>query len=334
MIFRCDATAATGLGHLSRSLGLAEALVERDATVRFLGEYNDTARTMLASAGVDHRCFAGWQGSAIATALVGASGLVVDSYLADEETLAGASAACPVLVIDDFARLSRYPCQAILNFTVGADTLSYPDDVPTRLLGPQYLLVRRRLRTLAGAKRATTGTVVRRVLLSFGGGAWRLAARISLEALYALAPDLEVIVVAGTDDDADLRETVARFAGGVRLLRGLGDLADQFAWADACVTGGGLTKYEAAYLGLPVAVLSRTEDEADDTVRFAGEGLAVDLGGLSRLNEDQVHTGLQQLLTDAGLRRRLQRTAAQRFPADPTAHAARAWLTVMSRTHA
>jgi UDP-2,4-diacetamido-2,4,6-trideoxy-beta-L-altropyranose hydrolase len=329
--FRCDGIPATGLGHLSRCLGLAEALEEQGAAVRFFGEYGNAARRMLQSASVTFEAVEGWSGSAlVARVACGAAGVVVDSYQIDADAIAEAGVVAPVLVVDDFARLPSYACAAILNFTVAAPGLAYPP-FPRRLLGPSYFLVRRSLRRLR-ASLARPAPRASRVLLSFGGGAWQAAARAALDALLELAPSLAVTVVAGSGEDEGVAARVERFEGGGRVLRDLPDLSEPFAWADACVSGGGLTKYEAAYLGLPVAVLSRTADEASETKRFVGEGLAIDLGDPFAVDRARVHGGLAGLIGDEGLRSRLHEAGRARFSPDPTTAAARAWLEIIKET--
>jgi UDP-2,4-diacetamido-2,4,6-trideoxy-beta-L-altropyranose hydrolase len=326
---RCDGTPATGLGHLSRCLGLAEALAERGVAVRFFGEYGPTARTMLAAAEVAFEEMTGWEAADLTRRLGGMKGVIVDSYLADADYVARVNQAAPALVIDDFARLGRYECAAVLNFTVAAETLAYP--LPRRrcLLGPGYLLVRRKLRRVR-ATMDPPGPRARRVVLSFGGGAWLTAARTAMDALLEIAPQLEVTVVAGSEEDAAMQALASRFGGGGRIVRGLPDLGELFSSSDACIAGGGLTKYEAAYLGLPVAVLSRTLDESAETTRFAAAGLAIDLGSSSDVDRGRVERGVACLIGDEDARRRLHAATRARFAADPTGEAARVWLDILS----
>ena len=125
--FRCDGVPATGLGHLSRCIALAEGLIDGGVEVRFHGEYGETARVMLEAAGISHHPVSGWDGPALARALSdGSSSAVVDSYVAGVEAIEAIGRALPLLVIDDFGRLERYPCAAVLNFTVGAADVPYP----------------------------------------------------------------------------------------------------------------------------------------------------------------------------------------------------------------
>jgi spore coat polysaccharide biosynthesis predicted glycosyltransferase SpsG len=112
------------------------------------------------------------------------------------------------------------------------------------------------------------------------------------------------------------------------------DLAADFAWADICVSGGGLTKYEAAYLGVPVGVLSQTSEQADETRRFASHGLALDLGLWCETGERELRDGLARLYRDAGLRDALGATGLRIFPDDPTARAAESVGSVIERAAA
>ena len=67
-----------------------------------------------------------------------------------------------------------------------------------------------------------------------------------------------VHVIVGRDyaHHKELSLLVRHFSEGLIATQVI-DLADEFAWADLCICGGGLTKYESAYMGVPAAVLYR-----------------------------------------------------------------------------
>jgi spore coat polysaccharide biosynthesis predicted glycosyltransferase SpsG len=250
--------------------------------------------------------------------------VVVDSYHFDAAFLAAlAPRVSRLVVIDDFNAHDRYTCDAILNFTVGAETRAYTTSARALWLGPRFFLARRPLRASRAAGRAWRGGA-ERVLLSFGGADRGVVASLALDTLLLAAPGSAVKLVAGGETPPSLAERVHAFGG--ELLRGLADLSAPFAWADAAISGGGLTKYEAAYLGVPTAVLSQTREQAEETRRFAAAGLAFDLGIAGARAPAELAPELARFLSDEPLRRSLRETGLGSFGDDPTRAAAHALL--------
>ncbi len=327
MIFRCDATARTGLGHLSRSIALAEACREAGETCRFVGRYETAGSAILAAAGFPaHVLDEGADDLEVLARNAAGRVVVLDDYGFDAELVARAAALFPVVVLDDFARLTRYPASStILNFTVEAEALAYPGG-PRLLLGPRYFLARRALRELR-TRISSAPERAHRILVSIGGVDRHGACSIATSALLSIAPEAHVVVAAGTSSPA-LEETARLLAsrGRGEVVVAVPSLAPLFATADAVVSGGGLTKYEAAYLGLPTAVLSQTADQESETRAFVRRGLALDLGSAETVTAAALASRLEPLLTDARARASLSERCLAAFPVDPTLDAARALL--------
>jgi UDP-2,4-diacetamido-2,4,6-trideoxy-beta-L-altropyranose hydrolase len=323
LVFRCDGGVTSGLGHVSRSVALAEAMAERGVVSLFVGEHSAPARALLQAAGMARRDAGGALGSDADVAdlrrMLGADaplGCVVDSYLADAAYLAALGASCPLVVLDDFAALSRYPCAAIVNVTVTGSHLLYPEG-PVRLVGPRYLLARAALRRL-GRKAAPVASA-KKVLVALGGVDRHGLTEKVLEALARTDAGLSVRVIVRADDArrAAIAERLNAFASA-RIEASLDDLAEPYAWADACIAGGGLMKYEAGFLGLPVGVLAQSDGEADDVARCVALGFVHDLGGPGAASRP-APTALAALLRDATLRTALHAASADVFGPDPTA---------------
>ena len=211
-------------------------------------------------------------------------------------------------MIDDFAALSEYPDGAlVLNFTVGAPHLEYRGRDLVRLLGPEYLLARRALTTLRALRDKRSGRT-RRVLVAMGGGDLLGLSVGIAKALLSVAPDVAVRLAPGSYGELPAR------------VEGLpdGQLAPGFAWADVCVTGGGLTKYEAAYVGAPPLVISQTDLEAAETRQFADAGLGVDAAHGKHVDPRTLEEMLRSYICNLELHDYLRRAAAAAFPDDPT----------------
>ncbi len=316
VIFRCDANEATGLGHLSRSLALAEALRRAGGEAVFLGHWSGPAFVLLDAAGFAHRAGEFVPGTAEdATELArsvmaeGADGACVDSYAIDAPWLANVTAhGVAVVLIDDFGRLSDYgDCAGVLNFTVKTERLVYPGLAPElRALGPDYFPARENLLQLRLNACARSATSPSRILIALGGGD-RLGLTLPLyRSLQRLKPGVQVR--AFLPDGPARAEAEGLNVGDFPAAAG--DLAAHYGWAEACVAGGGLVKYECAYLGLPMAIFSQSAEQQVETDRFIAAGLGWDLapagraeGWEARLGEFLRHGASNQML-------------GGRFPAD------------------
>ena len=340
ILFRCDGTTKTGLGHVSRSLALAEAMGECGFTYRFLGEFETGAANLLSDAGVAFGESIGETGgkgdldnTIRAVGDQRAEAVVVDSYHVDDDYIASLNRnGAPVFLIDDFGRLERYECSLLLNFTVNAARLDYPRGNQVYLLGPEYLLVRKTLRSMRRRMRPRTGDVRRALVVIGGVDPLNLSSRL-VRLLLEVAPPLSVHVVAGPSHrhTKELSLLIDKFQGESRILDQLPCLAEELAWADICVCGGGLTKYEAAYLGVPTAVLSQNPDQARETVHFAGKGLALDMGFWKDNNDQTLAARLSHLIVNESLRKSLHQTGLSCFPEDPTRRAAEAFAEYVGR---
>jgi len=322
-IIRCDATRETGLGHLSRCLGVAEGLGAANETSVFVGHYDPDFLTLISAAGFAGREWGPETGRpedagelALLAADLGTKRLVADDYRIDVGWLSalGNHGLRPVL-IDDFARLPTYEsCQGVVNFTVGSPRLTYPNIPEDRVLrGPEYFPARRALAGVraARARRASEGGV-HNLLVTIGGGdpngvTWRVLAAIS-----ELAPTARVraLVLPALRESREA-EPFKRW-----LVPTTPSMAEHYLWADACVSGGGLSKYECAYLGLPVGILSQTHDQQAETGVFVDNGLGFDLGGVGTLEESRLRATLRSFLLDRELHGTLARRGLRLFPPD------------------
>jgi spore coat polysaccharide biosynthesis predicted glycosyltransferase SpsG len=291
--------------------------------VQFFGNFGPAARVLLTAANVP--CVESQDAGTPEdlTALCrqvkknAVGGVVLDSYAIDSEYLrCVAATGQPVLVIDDFGNLSDYPCSAILNFTMSATELTY-HTAGARLLGPQFFLARRPLRQLRKRTSARCGTA-EKILVAMGGAdALGLTSRV-VRALAELHRGAVRVVVGS---DSPLLEDPALPQGWEMMVRPP-DLGDAFAWADVCVCAGGMTKYEAAFLGVPAAVLAENEGQWTDTLEFARRGLAHELGFAPHVGPALLAERLAEFLGNRGALERLARSGRAAFPDDPTLAAA------------
>ncbi len=326
-LFRCDGNAATGLGHVSRGIALAEALVDTGAECCFAGNFAEPAAALLRGAGLHFLPTASMKEDSEPAETLSlmeeavANAVVIDSYTISPEHIAEVQRrTSAAVVIDDFAFAPELSCAALVNFTVNAPRLPYAAPGVHYLLGPRYLLVRRRLRHLR--RRALREVrAVRRVLLVIGGTDRHQLVGRTLAALAAVAPSAAIRLAAVPAEMAGL---LTGFGAGSGVVPMGADLADEFAMADVCISGGGLTKYESAYVGVPVAVVSQTPEQAAETRYFAEHRLAFDLGLGCSLPQQELSDSLAAFFQDTDRRQSQVEAGFSVFPDDPTRHTAEA----------
>ncbi|GMV99309.1 MAG: hypothetical protein AMXMBFR84_04480 [Candidatus Hydrogenedentota bacterium] len=337
VVFVCEGSKDSGFGHVSRCLALAEAFVDLGYSASFQGSYEDGADRLLQDAEMP---FATTPGETkqnrfrAAREILGKTrpfAIVADDYEMSRDDLAGFNAIAPTLFFDDLNSLPDYPCAAVLNPSTGVDTSQYASTGSALILGAEYLPVRKSLRHARVTKAPLEGPP-ERVLIAIGGAdKWNLTLR-SAQALLHVAPALSVHVVVGTSyrDSAQLSGVLARFEGECRLIGQVPSLADELLWADVAVCGGGMTKYEAAYIGVPPIVVSKTLEEARETVRFAADGFGFDLGYGPDLSDASLAASLEKVLAEPEALKAVSGRCFAAFPDDPTVDAVQAFLRAIS----
>jgi UDP-2,4-diacetamido-2,4,6-trideoxy-beta-L-altropyranose hydrolase len=271
VIFRADAGARLGGGHVMRCLTLADALVAIGWSVGFavatgtldvlprLARITDVFEATskgLAPAALAHR----WP--------QGCDVLVVDHYELD----AGFEATCRgwadrIMVIDDLAN-RVHDCDLLVDASLGRDCPDYAGLVPSDALvlaGTNYALLRPEfvaLRHAGALPRRAARDRVERVLVSLGltdiGGMTRRA----VDALLTMPATFEIDVVIGASaaSAADL-SALANVAQRLRLHIDPPNLADLFAEADLAIGAGGTTSWERCCLGLPTIMLVLADNQ-------------------------------------------------------------------------
>ena len=335
VLFLCDGYRDIGLGHVSRCIALAEGLDELGVACRFHGCFEAGAQELLLEAGFPFvHSAAPMSIASLPQAIEHITStrpglMIMDSYAIDAEYLAAIQAeAGATVVIDDFASLTAYPCSAILNPGIEGPRLAYPSHLAQAWLGTEFTLFRRRLRELRSTSLTRNRSKCNTVLISIGGvDRYDVTLRCGA-ALFSAADGLEKrlavqFVVGRSHANVRALETLAaQFAEESTVhvqTPGLGHLLEK---ADLCVCGGGLTKYEAAYLGVPSFVVAQSEDQGRESALFDDKGLCCYAGMGATLNDHEIERGLHAYLRDETMRNTHIRNMRDLFPEDPTRNAA------------
>lgn len=286
-LFRCDGDQAQGLGHLARCMSVARNLrIEAPGIqIMFWGLYDPFARqllaaynlpilpapvpTMSASGVIDTR-------SACANFDV----LLLDSYAIDQDYINGLKQRdCRLALLDDDQRHDLSEADMVICFRAGAEELNYGSR--HQLLGPSYLPAKPELRTLRDRNLSLPiDRPVEHALVFLSGShigspflppLLQALASIGVRASYLA---LETLPLSSSAHAQHVALTPA-----IELI---------YAQTDFVICGGGLTKYECAYAGIPNACLSLTALQNQDTQIMAKQDFTLDLGLAESLQPDRL----------------------------------------------
>jgi len=208
VIFRADANAQMGTGHLMRCLALAQAWQDASGHPIFvMAAEPSTIESRLKSEEIEIIHLSAQPGSigdAIQTAHLArereATWVVVDGYHFDSAYQTGIKdAGLKFMAIDDCGDAKHYFADIVLNQNLHADEALYVNKEPyTRLLlGTRYVLLRKEFLKWRGWKREIP-EVGGNVLVTMGGGD---PDNVTLKVIQALnqmdSPELKVKVVVG-----------------------------------------------------------------------------------------------------------------------------------------
>jgi UDP-2,4-diacetamido-2,4,6-trideoxy-beta-L-altropyranose hydrolase len=320
LVLRADASPEIGLGHVMRSLALAQAWRRAGGRATLVGHWPPLAVLKraeiegLSLRRLDRPSTAPREWLDGATRAAGAANWVaLDGYRFPADHFAAVrQSGARVLAIEDGPRLPRYEMDLVLDTCPGSDTAEYCLAIGTRLLaGPQFALLREEV--LAAAPRRQHPVQARRLLVSLGGSDPTGATLTVIDALHRVdMPNLDARVVVGPANPR--RDDIARAAAHDPRLRmvepdrgpATGTALSQLAsWAELAVVAAGGTCWELAYLGVPAGAIVVADNQAGSVAALARRGILLNLGRREQLCPPELADTLTELMTDAAQRRRL-----------------------------
>ena len=316
LLIRADASAAMGFGHIARCLAIAEAVRARGGEVTFATR--DGASSVRAP---------GWETGWDVSRLPGEPDAPVDTAEASELALLSRCRKADCVLVDHFgaddAYLQRLSCEGVkrlaliedgmgrrgagvdvlLNFNLGAGAKGYL--ARRLLLGPGFLPLREAIALRREESLARDRSLLRRVLVVFGGSdAFGLTARAARELDSLLPPETIVRVVVGPA--ASVRPQLFDLSARVESIGPLSAeaLAQEMFLADAAVATPSMVFWELSALGVPCALYRVAANQA------SARGIALRKAALV-LEPDASLSGAMATLSDSSRRRLLASVASQ-----------------------
>jgi CMP-N-acetylneuraminic acid synthetase/spore coat polysaccharide biosynthesis predicted glycosyltransferase SpsG len=305
VLFRVDGGASLGMGHVYRSLAIADALRELSrAEVAFLMSADHTEGLVT----VSRRGYP--------VQVVGDARL--ETYLDHIRDFA------PAILINDMPSVEAAYLTALSH--LGATTVNLvdtPEDLETteqyeHLIvsvmsqdretpegfygGPSYAILREQFRGREKEVRPDP----RLVLLSFGGSDPQGLTLKAARALQGLDPRVRVVAVAGPAFSwrRQMEELAPALLRPVTLINEAGGhISELMLEADVMVGSGGMSVYEIAALGTPGVVLAQNAREDRRMREFALHGTVEYLGLGPEVSEEDLALAVETLLGDVVRRR-------------------------------
>ncbi|MBC7106186.1 MAG: hypothetical protein H5T97_09620 [Firmicutes bacterium] len=307
VLFRVDANRATGLGHLMRSLALAEEFAARGWSVAFAGNLDRDACGRIARAGA--ALLAASTGEAEERLLVSAAEgigpavLVVDTYLLGDEYYLRAARLIPVVVAVDDVGHSPPGVRVLINYGPAASGLGYRVRPETHyLLGPRYALLPRTLRA-RGPRRVRRE--VSHILVTVGGSDPNLLLPRILAGLQRAGVGARWDVVLGPGMLGEMGAPDCGRDPRVRLHEALPSLLPLLQESDLVVCAAGVTACEAAAVGTPAILLVQAENQEPNARELAALGAAINLGLGRYVTPEAVAEAVVRLARDWEARREM-----------------------------
>jgi spore coat polysaccharide biosynthesis predicted glycosyltransferase SpsG len=329
ILFRVDGGAGIGMGHVYRSLAIADEIrsVSPAADMQFLmkAEHAEGVQR-ISSAGYPVRILSDDTPRAVEEEIQEYSpNVIVNDFPAPMrqdylEALAklGASTVNLVDTLDDIEKPAALA--SVIIATMHADQVELNDFYG----GPEFAI----LRESFSNQNKEVRELGREVIVSFGGSDPQGLTLKVLRALDGVSSDLEGMNVKAVLGPAFSykKELVCLLAGlsyEPKVLENVEQMADVLAQADLVFCSGGMTVFEISALGTPGVVLCQNARERRRMEAFSREGTIVHLGLGTEVGEATIRDTAKELLENAGKRKDMSEAGRRLVDARGTQRAAK-----------
>lgn len=314
IVFRVDASAAIGAGHVIRCATLAQELARRGAEICFAsrvtkGHYIDWLRSKgfdvaplpLRESVESHtsNIYSSWLGAPLAQEIQEMSDLlqhlgsvdwlVTDHYAIDRSwQTALRPFVRSVMSIDDLAN-RPHDCDLLLDqnlySTSGVRYANLISESTKTLMGPHYALLRPEFSDCRARLRIRDGSV-RRVFIFMGGGDTASITDTVLRAFCqsrhaAVAMD----VVMGTEPNAGYIRTIQSKLPNAKFHHRVDHIAELMMQADLAIGATGVATWERAAVGLPTLAVSVADNQRAIASNADKAGLLTWIGSAEHISQ-------------------------------------------------
>ena len=266
VLFLTEAGSNCGFGHLTRCGALYDVFAEKNISVEMIINTNEDISKIIGNR--NYRAM-GWieKIKNIYNLFRDVDVVVVDSYLADRALCEQLSLeAKTVVYFDDYKRID-YPKGIVVNPSVNGDSMVYPQNEGMRyLLGKDYVIIRKEFREATKNIKCEGSKDVHKVLVTLGG--------INNHSFLDEITEHVRKKTKGVVDAVDVRQGVVAAKA----------MAERMLSSDVCISAGGQTTYELAYLGVPTIGICLADNQLSNLKGLDEEGFLKYIGRFDEKN--------------------------------------------------
>lgn len=256
LAIRADGNSEIGYGHLVRSSALAEEILEQGNAVTVATTTPEPVRAVFPSSVMavnllsqaDPDVFVAWLETASPDAVF------TDSYAIDTAYQRAIHERSPLAVLQDDAR-HAVCADLFVNGNLHASTLEYEfvGPNPKTCLGPEYVLLRREIRTCA-TDEPPWREQPERALVMMGGSDIAGLTPTVVRAFDGFDIQVDTIVGPGVPEtqEQSIRTAANEISTSISVVRDPDDLVERMFQADFAVSTASSTTYELFALGTPI----------------------------------------------------------------------------------
>lgn len=265
-----------GFGHVTRCLSLSQAFEARRHMTQFIVAGDDSVAGILKNNKFD---LFDWrkEKKRLMQAIDHADVALVDSYLAEEQVYKQISDTVKVAVFLDDTRRLDYPRGLVVNWSISAQDLDYPErDEVDYLLGPGYLSLRKAFRNVPEKMLKETVTDV---MVTLGGDDSKNLTPRVLQFLTGSYPNLRKhVVIGGAFKNRAEIEAVADDNTRMIISPDGEGMKKVMLESDIAIVSGGQTLYELARVGVPSVVIIVADNQRNNVAGWEKTGFIENAG--------------------------------------------------------
>jgi spore coat polysaccharide biosynthesis predicted glycosyltransferase SpsG/GNAT superfamily N-acetyltransferase len=309
VLLGCDGGGTLGVGHVMRSLALAEAAVAAGHDVVVAGHFEGSfLLAQLAAAPVQVLPLPVRMAEGDLQAFLDVVGRLrpdvvhVDSYAASAQLaeLVAASGAQALVSNMEDGTFGRRPAEVVIDPTLGAERSVRSQDGATWLLrGSRYTPLRRQV---IEAGRREAGQIARSVLVVMGGTDPGGLAPLAVELLARTGLALEVTVIAVDENARRARTAAAGSRLSLSVLPPVDGLPAMMSTQDLVISAAGTSVWELCCIGVPAALVLAADNQREGYDQVVAAGAAIGLGRPGPGADEHAVDLLTLALTDARVR--------------------------------
>ncbi len=320
ILFRCDGGKGIGIGHIMRCLALAQAWRQAGARVFFVSSQRPCPlKLKVEREGIKVRMIPEVAGSmadarrTIALAhSIGARVVILDGYRLRASYQRAIQGAHFLVVINDYGFQKPYVADVILDYNLGASKKDYPHRKawPILLLGARYALLRKEFLKWRGWRRKIREVEPFRILITLGGSSQPETVKKVIEAIKRLPfKKLEIRFLLGGDVVANKKifSAAASLPYLFAFQQNVKSVAQSMAWADMAISGGGVTSWELACMGLPSLLLICAENQRRGVVELERRKVSKSLGSSGAVRPQDIAQAIARFLRNPQMRREMSK---------------------------